>query len=215
MSKRGDDTVDNVDLQGNLNLVDAAEQAGVAHFILVSTMGASPDSPVELFRAKGLVEQRLRSSGMVHTILQPTPFMDVWFGMLVELPLHAGWPVTLVGESRHRHSFIAERDVAAIAVAATHTPAARNVTLPIGGPEAVTWLDVVRAYEQAGGRPIEVRSVAPGSPIPGLPEQVAGLAASLETFDSIIPMEATAARFGVTLTSVQEFTRARLPVAGP
>lgn len=215
MSKRGDDAVANVDLQGNLNLIEAAERAGVSHFVMLSTLGASPESPVELFRAKGLVEQRLRASSMVHTILQPTPFMDVWFGMLVELPLHNGQPVTLVGESRRRHSFIAERDVAAIAAAALYSPAARNVTLPIGGPEAITWLDVVRAYEQAAGRKLEVRSVAPGSPIPGLPEQVWGLAASLETFDSIIPMEATAARLGVKLTSVQEFTRSRLPVVLP
>ena len=214
-SKRGDDRLAAVDLEGNYHLIAAAERAGVGHFILVSTVGASPESPVELFRAKGLAEEQLRASGMAHTILQPAPFMDVWFGMLVELPMHAGRPVTLVGESRRRHAFIAERDVALLAAAAPRTPSARNVTLQIGGPEAITWLDVVRAYEAAAGRPIAVQSVPPGAPIPGLPEPVWGLAASLESFDTVIPMEQVTREFGITLTSAAGFARSRLAALAP
>jgi NADH dehydrogenase len=214
MSRRGDDSIENVDLQGNLNLVAAAERAGVRHFILVSTLGASPDSPVALFRAKGLAEQRLRESGMVHTILQPNPFMDVWFAMMVEGPVSAGAPVTLVGEVRRRHSFIAEQDVAAFAVAALRTPDARNATVALGGPEALTWLDVVAAYEAALGRRLPLRTVAPGDPIPGLPEAVWGLAASLESFDSPVPMDELARAYGVTLTGVREFARSRLELLG-
>ena len=81
--------------------------------------------------------------------------------------------------------------------------------LPLGGPEAVTLKDVVRAYEQAAHRSFDVRSVAPGEPIPGAPEVVWGLAAALETFDSPVPMEETCRTFGVTLTSVAEFARSR------
>jgi NADH dehydrogenase len=187
----------------------------VGHFIFVSTMGASPSHPAELFRAKGQAEERLRASGLVHTILRPAPFMDVWFGMFVELPISSGQAVTLIGESRRRHAFIAEQDVAAFAVAATCAPAARNVTIPLGGPEAVTWLDVVRAYESALGIPVATRSVPPGTPLPGLPDAVAGLAWSLETFDTIIPMADTAREFGVTLTTVAAFARSRLAVVAP
>jgi NADH dehydrogenase len=130
--------------------------------------------------------------------------------MLVELPLFSGQPVTLVGESRRRHSFIAEQDVAAFAVAALGNPEARNCTLEIGGPEAVTFREVVHAYEAALGRPIEVRSVAPGEPIPGLPEPVWGIAGALESFDNIVPMDELATRYGLSLTSVRSFARARL-----
>ena len=59
-----------------------------------------------------------------------------------------------------------------------------------------------------------MRSVAPGEPIPGLPEAVWGLAAALESIDSV-PMEETARRFGVTLTSPRAFAGTRLaPLAG-
>jgi NADH dehydrogenase len=212
-TKRGGDTIEEVDLRGNQWLIEAARRAGVRHFILVSTLGAATDSPVPVFRAKGAAEERLRESGMTYTVLQPDAFMDVWFGALVEAPALAGRPVTLVGESRARHSFVAERDVAAFAVAATRADAARDATIVIGGPEPLTFLDVVRAYEAAAGRPIPVRIVEPGAPIPGMPEAVWQLAAWLESFDTPVAMEATARQYGITLTSVADFARSRL--AGP
>ena len=208
-SKAADDSIENVDVRGNENLIAAAEAAGVERFVFISTLNASAESPVPVFRAKGMTEQRLRQSRLVHTILQPNAFMDVWFPMLVERPAFSGEPVTLVGESRRRHAFIAERDVAAFAVSSLSAAGARNATLPLGGPEAVTLKDVVRAYEQAAHRSFDVRSVAPGEPIPGAPEVVWGLAAALETFDSPVPMEETCRTFGVTLTSVAEFARSR------
>lgn len=208
-SRTGDDSIENVDVQGNQNLIAAAEAAGVGQFVLISTLGAASDSPVPVFRAKGLSEERLRRGTMGFTILQPNAFMDVWFPMLIEPAAFAGQPVTLVGESRRRHSFVAEADVAAFAIAAVGNPAAENQTLPIGGPEPLTLRQVVQAYEEALGRPIAVRSVAPGDPIPGLPEPIWGLAAALESFDSPVPMEELSRGFGVRLTSVREFVQSR------
>lgn len=210
MSKRNDDTIDNVDLRGNQNLIDAAKAAGVEHVVFVSTVGATADSPMPLFRAKAAAEGHLKASGLAWTVLQPDAFMDVWFAAVIEAPMRNGQPVTLVGESRRRHSFVAERDVAAFAVAALTNPAARSATLVIGGPEAVTLPDVVRAYETAAGRPIPIRHVAPGEPIAGLPDAVTGLLAGLETFDSIIPMDDVARRFGVALTDVSAHARSRV-----
>ena len=214
-TRRGDDSVDNVDLRGNAALFAAARNQGVEHVVMVSTAGAAPDAPVPAFRAKGRAEAALRASGVRYTILQPAPFMDVWFGMLVELPLSMGQSVTLVGESRGRHSFIAERDVAAFALAALENPAARDAVLVLGGPRAVTFREVVDAYQQALAREIPTRSVTPGAPIPGLPEPVWGIAAALEAGDNIVPMEATARRFGVTLTSVDDFARGRVAELAP
>lgn len=208
-SKTGGDSIENVDLAGNLNLIAAAEAAAVQHFVFTSTLSASEQSPVPLFRIKAEAERVLRGSRMTHTILQPNAFMDVWFEMLIERPLLAGGPVTLVGESLRRHAFIAERDIVEFALAALWSPAARNATLVLGGPAAVTLREVVHAYEVAGGRPIDVRSVPPGAPIPGVPEPVWPLAAALETFDSPVPMDAVTGTYGVELTSIASFARLR------
>ena len=52
----GEDTVETVDLQGNLNLVAAAQVAGVRHFIFTSVLGADSTSTIPLIRYKAEVE---------------------------------------------------------------------------------------------------------------------------------------------------------------
>jgi NADH dehydrogenase len=209
-TRREDDTVENVDLQGTRNLVDAARSAGVRRFVYVSTNGASLGSPVPAFRAKAGAEAHIRASGLEYAVLQPEAFMDIWFGMLIEMPMAQGMPITLVGESRQRHSFIAQRDVAQFAVAAALSPEPLREAIVLGGPEAVTFREVAEAYAEAAGRPLAIRSVAPGEPIPGLPPVVWGIAAGLESYGSDVPMEATARRFGIRLTSYKDFIRGRV-----
>ena len=202
----GDDTVESVDRDGNRNLVDAATAAGVRHFVFISTLGASPDSPVPFMRAKGETEQRLRDSGMRWTVLQPNFYMDIWFPMVVGGPALAGESVTLVGEGRRRHSVVAMRDVAAYAIAALDQEAIGQ-TLIIGGPEPVTWRDVVAAFNAELGREIPIRTVRPGQPVPGLPDVMAQLLAGMETYDSPLDSSELARTYGVTPTSPAEFVR--------
>src|SRR5690606_27868265 len=116
VGRSGTDTVESVDLHGNRSLIDAARAAGVAHFVFVSALGATEDSPVEFFRAKAATERHLMESGMTWTVLQPDIFMEVWIGMLVGMPLQQGSVVTLVGRGDHRHSMVSMRDVASFAV---------------------------------------------------------------------------------------------------
>ncbi|HEX6091546.1 MAG TPA: SDR family oxidoreductase [Gemmatimonadales bacterium] len=209
-TRRTDDTPENVDAQGTINLVDAAREAGVRRFVYVSTLGATQDSPVPAFRAKAAAEAHLKQSGMDYVIVQPDAFMDVWFGMLIEGPIAAGHPVTLVGESRGRHSFIAEADLAKLVVAASLNAEVRNVTIALGGPEGITFRDAVTAYEDALGTPVDVRSVPPGSTIPGLPEMVSGIAAAFESYDSLVPMREVGATLGVPLTTARAFASRRV-----
>jgi uncharacterized protein YbjT (DUF2867 family) len=209
-TRRNDDTPENVDMRGTIHLIDAAREAGVRRFIFVSTLGAVPDSPVPAFRAKAAAETHLKESGLSYVILQPDAFMDVWFGMLIEGPIASGTPVTLVGESTGRHSFISEADVAQFAARAARRSEPASVTLPLGGPEAITFRDAAKAYEAALGKPLTIRSVPPGAPLPGLPEIASGIAAAFESYDSVIPMQDTSAAFGVPLTSARDFARRRV-----
>lgn len=210
----GDDNVETVERQGYRWLVDAAAQAGVDHFIFISALGAALDSPSDFMRAKAETEQRLRASGMAYTILVPTAFADVWPAMVAGMPALQGQPVTLVGEGRRRHAFVHGNDVAAFAVAAVANPAARDQTLVIGGPEALSWRDVVATYERVLGREIPVRWVQPGEPVPGLPPNLWPMLASFETYDSAIPMDETAAAYGVQLTSLEEMIRQQMAAPG-
>ncbi|HET7712337.1 MAG TPA: NAD(P)H-binding protein, partial [Thermoanaerobaculia bacterium] len=207
----GDDNVATVDLEGNLSLIDAAKSAGVRHFIFISAAAADDSSPVPLFAAKARAEKHLRESGMTWTIVAPHVFMDVWFPAIIGSALGAGRPVPLVSGGKRRHSFIAVDDVASFAVASAGNPAAMNRRLTVGGPEALSWSDVVAKTGELLGRRLEVESIAPGSPIPTLPpplDQVIGnLAAGLEQQDVIIDTSETAREIGVMLTPAETILR--------
>lgn len=203
-ARGGDDTIESVDLEGNRNLVRAADGAGVDRFVLISALGAALDSQLPLLRAKATVEEELRNSSMTWTVLQPDVFMDRLVPLVVGLPVLENRPVTLVGEGRRRHSFVAMRDVAAYAVAAIRD-SSETSTLQVGGPEALSWRDIVDVFSEELGKEVQVRSVGPGEPIPTLPEFAASLLAALEAYDSPLKMTDLASTYGVTPTHISAF----------
>jgi uncharacterized protein YbjT (DUF2867 family) len=203
----GEDNPKSVDLEGNRNLVEAAQEASVEHFVFVSALGADPDHPAPFMQAKAQTEAVLRESGMEYTILAPTAFMEVWPALVVGVPALQGQTVTLVGEGRRRHSFVSNRDVAAYAVAVLDRPAAQNRYLAIGGPEPLSWRDVVATYERMLGHSILVEFVAVGEAIPGLPDPMPALLAGMETYDSVVEMDEIADTFGVPPTTLETFVR--------
>jgi nucleoside-diphosphate-sugar epimerase len=125
--------------------------------------------------------------------------------------------VTLVGEASRRHTLVAAADVAAFGAAVVEHPDAVDAYIPVGGPDAVSWLDVVAEAERVLGRPLEVRLVPPGEPLPGLPPMIADLAAAFEQYDSPMEMTGAWATFGVEPTSLATYMDRLFggPAAGP
>jgi uncharacterized protein YbjT (DUF2867 family) len=206
----GEDTFQTVDDEGNHNLIRAAAQAGVERFIFTSVLGSDPTSPAPLLRAKGLTEERLRASGMTFTITQADVHMDKLIPLVVDAPLSQGEPVRVVGEGRRKHSFVAQQDVAAFTVAALDHPAAKNSTIVIGGPEPLSWRDIVRTFEQELGRPVPLETVPVGQRLPGLPDFVTDLVTALEMYDTPLDVRQTATLYGVEPTPLSAWVRQRL-----
>lgn len=207
------DTIETVDLAGNRNLIEAAATAGVRQFVFTSALGVTTDSPNPFMAAKAASEACLRSAGMSWTILAPNAFMDVWLAAVVAGPVLSGREVVYVGRGARRHSFVHSRDVAAFALAALDHPKAINRYLPIGGPEPISILDTIAAFERALGRELPHRGVNPGEPVPGLPPHMWELLAGLDAFESPMEMAGTALEFGVRLTPVEAWIEAMAPVA--
>jgi NADH dehydrogenase len=194
-----------VDRAGNAALIAAASESGVRRFVFVSALGASVDHPMPFLRAKAETERRLAESGIDWTVLQPNFYMEMLPLAVVAGPAMSGQPVTLIGEGRRRHSLVSMADVAAYAVAAIRRADAVGQTLVIGGPEPVSWRDVVAEFERELRRDVPIQTVPMGSQVPGLPELVSGLLTSLETYDSPIDMTEIAARYGITPTPLRTF----------
>lgn len=205
----GEDTFQTVDDKGNHNLINAAVQAGVERFIFTSVLGSDPDSPAPLLRAKGITEERLRASGMTFTVTQADVHMDMLIPLVVDLPLSQGEPVRVVGEGRRTHSFVAQQDVAVFTVAALDHPAANNSTIVIGGPEPLSWRDIVSTFEQELGRPVLLETVAVGQRLPGLPDFVTDLVTALEMYDTPLDMREMTSIYGVDPTSFTSWVRQR------
>jgi uncharacterized protein YbjT (DUF2867 family) len=213
----GEDTLQSVDVDGNRNLIDAARAAGVKQFIFISALGVDADSAVPIFQAKAKSEEYLRASGLPYTIIAPPAFMEVWVPMVVLGPLQASRPVTLIGEGRSKHNLVSTADVVAFTTAAIGHPSAMNQHLPIGGPEALSWSDVIAACEGVLGRSIHIERLPLGSAVPGLPEplgqMVGQMMAGMEMGDVILDMAETARTFGVRQTTLDEVLHHQLASA--
>lgn len=143
------------DVEGNSNLIDAAKAKGVEQFVFTSiAVDEIGESPLRWANAE--VEKKLKESGLVYTILRPSFFMEVWLGPAVGFDA-ANAKATIYGEGQNPISWIAVHDVAQFAVNCLDHPAAKNATLRLGGPEAICPLDVVKLFEETGGRPFELQ----------------------------------------------------------
>jgi uncharacterized protein YbjT (DUF2867 family) len=156
LSRQEGDSLETVDHRGQLDLIDAAERAGVRQFILISFPEIDIDFPLQA--AKRAAEDLLRRSRMAHTILQPTCFMEVWLSPALGLDPARG-EARIYGTGRNKISWISFMDVARFAVAALDNPRAANATIKLGGPDALSLQDVVQMAEQAVGRTILVQHV--------------------------------------------------------
>ena len=173
--------------------------------MFVSAVGAAEDIPVDFMRGKALAERHLRESGLRWTIVAPNLFIEIWGGMVVAGAAAEGRPAAIVGRGERRHSFISIVDVAAFTTAMVGNPNAYDRYVVLGGPEPLTWRDVVDRFNRVHGTSLEIHSMTPAEAQAAMPGAVAGLLAGLDTYDSPIPMEATYAEFGVRPTTVDDW----------
>jgi uncharacterized protein YbjT (DUF2867 family) len=157
LSRTAGDSIETVDSQGQLSLVRAAKAAGVRQFIFISFAPIAEEFALQ--RAKRAVEKELAGSGLVYTALQPTFFTEVWLSPAVGFdPLKA--TAQIYGPGHNKISWISSLDVARFAVASVDNSAARNMVIELGGPEALSPLQVVQLFEEIGGRRFSVAHVS-------------------------------------------------------
>lgn len=150
-----------VDRDGNANLTDAAMTAG-AHLVLLSVVGASPDSPMELLRMKYDAEQYARASGVPTTIVRATAYVELWVELLRKTAGRSGRPLVF-GRGDNRINFVSVTDVAALVDLVAADPSTRGETLEIGGPENITFNELARIVQRKDGTTGSLRHVPPAA----------------------------------------------------
>src|SRR5215510_834168 len=213
ISHQEGDSIETVDVAGQLNVAEAADAAGAQHVVFISFPPYPPMTPgFPLQSAKLAVESRLRSKNFTYTILQPTYFMEIWLGPALGFD-YARAKAVIYGEGKHKISWIAIEDVASFAVASIDNPAAQNAVIQLGGPDDLSVLDAVAIFEQESGQTFELLNV----PDQALRAQIAAAPDSLaKTFSGLmiglnevgpIDMKETLRNFPIQLTSVRQYAR--------
>lgn len=126
-----------IDNQGNSNLVRAALDADVEHFVLLSVLDARPDHPMPLHRAKYAAEQQLCTSELPWTILRPSSYVETWMDV-VGGKLPSGAPALVFGRADNPINFVSVQDVATLAERAITDPALRGQIIDIPGLDNLT-----------------------------------------------------------------------------
>ncbi len=153
---RGKESSKYVDDIGHKRLIDVARESGVQRFVYASAHGSTAQSPVLFARIKADVEQYLKQSGLSHTILQPTAFMEWHAHEFIGKPILEEGKVTLLGPGENLINLVAANDVARFAVIALTDPNAAGQVIEIGGFDNCSRMEIVHLYEKLSGRQAKV-----------------------------------------------------------
>lgn len=138
-----------------LNVVDSAVRAGVAHIVKV-TSKASADSPIARRRGQTEIEAGLAASGIDHTLLRANAYMQ---NVLILAPVIAQRDGFASSAADGRTGMIDARDVAAVAAGIAAAPGGHEGrTYHLTGPELISNADVAAVLTRLLGRPITFRA---------------------------------------------------------
>lgn len=214
-ARQDGDSIQTVDLEGQLNLISAAKANSVGRFVLISFPEAGNEFALQT--AKRRVEEQLKLSELNYTILQPTFFIEVWLSPALGFDA-ANAKAQIYGSGENKISWISYKDVAKFAVASLDNPKAENTVVKLGGPQALSPLEVVKIFEEMQGRefvvqrvPEEALKAQKAAACDPLTQSFAGLMLYYAK-GNVIDMRETLQKFPVQLSSVADYARASLPV---
>lgn len=141
----GRQTFDSLQSEGAKLVAEKAAEAGIERFVQISAIGADADSKSKYARTKALGEQAVRASIPGATVLRPSIVFgteDQFFNKFADMARFAP-ALPLIGGGKTKFQPVWCADVAAAAVAALESDAARGKTYELGGPEVYTFKEVM------------------------------------------------------------------------
>ncbi len=138
-------------------LVQAAERAGVEHFVFTSALGASAHNRTRFLRAKALAEQAVVESPLRHTIVAPSIVYapgDAFTTLLGHMALLPVVPISGRGQAHFQPVWADDvADCLMAALVRPVDPECGDLRVELAGPDVHTYEGIVRTVLQAAGRP--------------------------------------------------------------
>ena len=136
------------------NLVDYAHTNGVKRFLQMSALGVKPNSQTNYFRTRFEAENYLKESGLAWTIFRPAIIFgpESHFIALLSKMIKAFPVVPVVGDGKYKMQLVHIDDVCAGFRKALLDERAIGKTFEVGGPDILTYDEILDAIGQALGK---------------------------------------------------------------
>jgi uncharacterized protein YbjT (DUF2867 family) len=132
-----------------------AKAAGVKNLVKLSSMDARQEVGTGVWHARG--ESAIRASGITFTFVQPAGFMSNALGWAASIKAEG---VVRAPTGDGRIAFIHPDDIAAVATAALTRREYERESLPISGPEALSYGEMTAKIGAAVGKPLRFQPIS-------------------------------------------------------
>jgi uncharacterized protein YbjT (DUF2867 family) len=139
-----------VDWEGKVNLIQAAQAAQVKRFIFFSILNADRYPDVPLMEIKRCTELFLAESGLNYTTLQLCGFLQGLIGQYA-IPILDDQPIWVTGQTAPI-AYMDTQDIAKFAVRALEVPETENKTFPVVGTRAWNADEIIQLCERLSGK---------------------------------------------------------------
>ena len=146
-------TFKDVDYQGNKNLLEVSQKAGVKKFIYVSVFDGPNLSHLAIVKAHEDFVDELKASGMNYAIIRPTGYfsdMGQFFDMAKK------GRVYLFGAGNNRVNPIHGADLAVCCIDALE---GEKQEIDVGGPEVMTYREIAKLAFEIQGKRVKITSI--------------------------------------------------------
>jgi uncharacterized protein YbjT (DUF2867 family) len=134
-------------------LAEAAQGAGVKHFVYSSVVSADRKTGIPHFESKAQIEDHIRKSNLAFTILRPAFFMQNWYSYMRDPILNGTLPLPLKPQTRLQQ--ISVDDIGAFALKAFQNPSQwQGRTAELAGEE-LSMAQVAETLTRALGRTVQ------------------------------------------------------------
>lgn len=153
IAEKGGITFESVHCNGTANIVAEAKRAGVRYLFYQSALGADKSSWSGYLKTKAEAEEIVKQSGLRYTIFRPSLIIGPWDGLtkkLVEM-MKLSPVLPIPGQGRAKFQPVYIKDWLACIGKVIENPDSYVSTYEIGGPEHLSYREIVEKLSMAMG----------------------------------------------------------------
>jgi NADH dehydrogenase len=162
----GRDTFESANLQGTRNLVEAMKEVGVKRLITISSIGAHTHSAYPFMRVKAQMDDIVEASELDYTILESSAVYgpgDDWTEIIALALRRFPFFFPIPGDGRVRLQPLQVGDLGKCILACIANDKTSRKTYSVGGPQQMTYDDMVNIIMQATHHSHRKRYLPPAS----------------------------------------------------